>query len=396
MGRRRDVVLAAAALLLAVVLAVVIAPESGDPSYDTRFSTFRNSPHGARALALTLEALEIPVTRRLGPLTADDSITGPLAILAPTRRQTPAELRRLTEWLDEGGTLIYVARTGDSTLRALGLELVDVAGPSDPDEAPDDDDVSTYAKPRPHRWTEGTGIVHGFRRAFADSSAVIQSGAHETLLATDAGEIVALTFRHGEGTVIAWSDAAPLTNEWLRESGAALAFVRAVAEATDDGTRPLVVDEYHHGFRSGGSPITGTLRFLRERPLGHVVLQLGLVAIGLLYLLGRRFGAPYPPAPAHRRSPLEHVEALAGAYRQAGARRTARRLLLAGLARRIGRRLPRDSDDERRLLDDLATHALIGTDRVRELEAEWRRGAETDLVALSEKVDRILTEVKRT
>jgi len=154
-------------------------------------------------------------------------------------------------------------------------------------------------------------------------------------------------------------------------------------------------DEYHHGYRGGGSAVAGTLRFLRDRPWGHAALQWFAAALGLLLLAGRRFGAPVPPAPARRRSPLEHVEALAGAYRQGGARRTARRLLLAGLARRMGRRPPREGDGERETLEKLTSFAAAGP-AAAALRDEWKKGDAADLVALSRDVDRLLEEAKRT
>jgi hypothetical protein len=136
--------------------------------------------------------------------------------------------------------------------------------------------------------------------------------------------------------------------------------------------------------------------FLRRTGLGHAVLQCALAALGLLLLLGRRFGAPVPPPPAERRSPLEHVEALAGAYRQSGARATARRLLVAGMARRMGRKAARDAAAQDEMVSGLAQRMPVAQDAARELGEEWNKGDGADLVALSGKVDRLLQEAKRT
>jgi hypothetical protein len=188
--------------------------------------------------------------------------------------------------------------------------------------------------------------------------------------------------------VIAWSDPAPLSNIALREdSDAALLFARAVA-----GVGSTVhFDEYHHGYRGGGSPVAATLRFLGETRPGHAALQLAAAGLGLLFLLGRRFGAPLAPAPALRRSPLEHVEALAGAYRQAGARRTARRLVLAGLARRL-RTPPPAEGAEAEYLERLAARLPQGRDTARALRAEWARGTRGDLTEFARLADRLITQ----
>jgi hypothetical protein len=96
-----------------------------------------------------------------------------------------------------------------------------------------------------------------------------------------------------------------------------------------------------------------------------------------------------------RRSPLEHVEALAGAYQQAGARDTARRLLLAGLARRLGRRVAHTPAAEGEMLKRLSAHPTAGA-AARELESEWKKGRGADLLALSRNVDRYIDEVNRS
>jgi hypothetical protein len=193
--------------------------------------------------------------------------------------------------------------------------------------------------------------------------------------------------------VIAWSDAYPLVNHTLKRSRGAILFARTTADAAGGDT--LWFDEYHHGFSEGGGTLAGATRFLAQQGAGHAVLQVTVALLGLLLLFGRRFGAPLPPPPARRRSPLEHVEALAGAYRQAGAAQTARRLLMAGLARRLGRRVPREPQAEGELLQRLAAHPTAG-DAARALEAEWKKGGSADLVALSRDVDRYLEEVIRT
>jgi hypothetical protein len=233
-------------------------------------------------------------------------------------------------------------------------------------------------------------VVDGFRRGFDPASAVVN---HAEVLASAGTVPVVLDFRLGKGRVIAWADAYPLVNHTLKNSRAAILFARTAADAA--GGRTLWFDEYHHGFSEGGGTLAGATRFIARQAAGHAVLQITVAVLGLLLLFGRRFGAPLPPPPARRRSPLEHVEALAGAYRQARAAQTARRLLLAGLARRLGRRVPHQPQAEQELLQRLVAHPTAG-DAARALEAEWKKGAGADLVALSRDVDRYLEEVIRT
>ncbi|HEX7049362.1 MAG TPA: hypothetical protein VF188_04035, partial [Longimicrobiales bacterium] len=61
MGSRRERVLVVALVVVMAVLAQFAAPDEQPSAFDPRPSTFHNSPNGARALYLTLEALDIPV-----------------------------------------------------------------------------------------------------------------------------------------------------------------------------------------------------------------------------------------------------------------------------------------------------------------------------------------------
>lgn len=393
MDSGRDRALMAALIVVVAVLAVLATPSEESNEGDVRPSTFRTTAHGANALFLTLEEVGIPVERRLAPYVDGEPLEGPLALLAPMEPPTPEEVEALLYWVEEGGTLLYAVGAWDGPLlEALGLSVSPLA----PDSLSAFERASWEGRPATpgyHRLSAGTPPVEGFRWAFDDTAPAFE-GPLEMLASTSAGDAVVVSYPLGEGRVVAWSDPAPLTNRALRESGGAVLFARAAADAVPEGGA-LVFDEYHHGYRGDGSAVAAVWRFLREAPAGHAALQLGLVGVLTLLFLGWRFGAPYPPPPVRRRSPLEHVEALAGAYRQAGARATARRLLLAGMARRLGRRGPHDVREEKELLERLETRLPVGREAAHRVREEWSRGEKADLVALSRTIDRLLAEVKR-
>lgn len=381
---RRDRLLIVALLVVLAGLALVTESSRRQEIRDMRPSSYLTSPGGTAALYLALEELGIEPERRLTPY-VDDSLHGPLALLAPSEPPTPAELHALAEWIRQGGTLLYAARWRDPTLDTLGIRLEEtsllrssVLGAAAEDEL--------AGRPHPHPFTAGLLEVGGFRQTFSDSVDALVT----PLLSTDEGELLAVEIALGSGRVVAFSDARPLTNRRIGESGAAVLFARAAATAGD----AVTFDEYHHGFRPDGSAVAATLRFLRDDPAGHLALQLGAAAIGLLLLAGARFGAPLPPAPVRRRDPLEHVDALAEAYRQAGAREMPRRLLLAGTLRHLGMRAV--PGEEETAIDHLKTSLPPEhRDAADELEAEWRRGGEADLVALANALDRVRKEGKR-
>jgi hypothetical protein len=387
MRSRRDSVILVVLVGLIVLLAFLVGSRRQQAGNDPRPSTFVQAPLGASALRQVLLELKLPLARRMEPFADAGPLRGPLAVLAPSEPPSPGEVHALAEWVRGGGTLIYAARRRDPTLDTLRLKLRTLARDTGYAELLDRGRAASVAA---GTLTEGVGVVDGFRRGFEPASASLN---HATVLASAGNVPVVLDFRLGKGRVIAWADAYPLVNHTLKNSRAAILFARTAADAA--GGRTLWFDEYHHGFSEGGGTLAGATRFIARQAAGHAVLQITVAVLGLLLLFGRRFGAPLPPPPARRRSPLEHVEALAGAYRQARAAQTARRLLLAGLARRLGRRVPHQPQAEQELLQRLVAHPTAG-DAARALEAEWKKGAGADLVALSRDVDRYLEEVIRT
>ncbi|HEU4884701.1 MAG TPA: DUF4350 domain-containing protein [Longimicrobium sp.] len=385
---RRDTWLVVLLLAIIVALSALAGRQaSRDDSGDPRASTFVRSEGGLAALYWTLQELHVPVARRREPLLDADSLRGTLAIVAPIEGLSADEVAVVAEHVHRGGTLLFVAASydyGGDMYDTLGLHPVLLSGVN-PLTGQDRD-----AAPRPHPWTAGTGPVDGFRRGFSASSPVLRRPGVETLLVVDSLP-VAVTWRLGKGRVIALSDAQPLRNGRLKESGAAHLLARSLAESRDT----IWFDEYHQGFTGDGSLLAGTMMMIRRFVTGPVAIQLLAAALLLMWAGGRRFGAPLQPPPLRRRSPLEHVEALAGAYRQAGARRTVRRLLLAGMARRLGRRAPPDERTGNEMLERLARQSPVGRDAAAELEKEWKRGQSGDLVALTRGVDRLLDEVRR-
>lgn len=393
-GTRLDRVVVAvlgATLVVAVLLAV---PDAAVVSTDPRPSSTRSSPRGTLALFQTLEELDVPVGRRLTPLVGADTLPAVLALLGPTEPLSPREVGALVGRIRAGGALLYAPSPMDALLDTLGLGLIDwweVRGRDAPPLwLPPDARVRPWTvEPTPHRWTEGLGEIRGFDRAFAVGEE--RTGSEDLL--TDGDSLsFAVVVPLGEGRVVAFSDPGPLTNGSIRESGVAPLVVRAARDLTAGGRR-LVFDEYHHGLR-GGSIRGGIAAFLAGHPAGHLALQLAVV--GLLALLGaaRRFGAPEPTPPPPRRSPLEHVDALAQLYREARARRVPRLLLVSGLARRTHRTRPRDAGEVSELLRRLDMAVPAARSGLEGLRRALERTDE-ELVAVSAAVDRVTEELRR-
>jgi hypothetical protein len=388
MGSRGQWALAGALLLLATILALLLSPAEKRSALDPRPSSFRATPQGSLALYLLFEELGFPVDRRLTPFVEADRLRGPLALLAPSQPLTPYEALALSEWVRDGGTLLYAASPDDGLLDTFGLVLRPVVRLSADPYARGSGAVATDG----HRWTADTDSVQGFRRTFADTSAALTLHGAVPLLRADSGGVATLQIPWGEGTVLAWSDHLPLLNRTLSSSGAAPVFIRAAADLAAGDT--IIFAEYHHGFRGGGSPARAVTAFAGTAA-GRMSLQLLVVALGVLLLHGRRFGAPHADRTVPRRSPLEHQQALAEAYRQGGARDTARRLTLAGAVRRLGAGRHR-SDTGHHMISRLATRTGATGESARKLLAEWEKGDEADLVTLAQQADRLVREARQS
>jgi hypothetical protein len=144
---------------------------------------------------------------------------------------------------------------------------------------------------------------------------------------------VVVSWRFGEGQVLWWAGATPLTNAGIREAGNLRLFLNSVTSSSGD---PLSIywDEYFHG-ESGSlwSYVAGT-------PVAWGIAQIGLIAVAVLFTFSRRSGPIAVPAAVSRLSPLEFVETMGGLYQRAGAASIAvevsyRRVRLE-LSRRLG------------------------------------------------------------
>lgn len=370
--RNREWIWGATALVALIAVALVLAPPPRQLATDQRLSTFRTTPDGAGALYATLEQLGTPVDRRLTPLAGVDAVRGPLAILQPTEAPTPSELDSLFAWIEAGGRLI-LAVPAPAVMKRLDVAL---------EYIPQDSGLEPLAD---HRWTAGLDSVGSVYRAFRRDT--LRGPDLRPLAGTREGDHAGVAVLPvGGGEVLLISQASVLSNQRIREKGMAPIIARAAAEWTADGDT-LWFDEYHHGHR-GGSPFRALASFLRDAGPGRMALQLALVGLLALTPAVVRFGAPVERPPPPRRSRLEHVAALGEVYRQAGAEDVARRRLVGGFARRIGRERPLPGE-ELSFLERLEGNVTTGAETVRAVSEAWR--SRTSVMELARRIDDAVT-----
>jgi hypothetical protein len=348
-------------LLLAAALTLAILASRGRRravAFDAPASTYQSGPRGGRAPYDVLARLGVPVERRRTPLfdLARQVRRRPavLVVVAPDRWLAPAEREAVARYVGTGGALVAAGDAGGLPA-CLGWEV----------DRPDSvdrvrlDSALVAAPPGLYRLPPVTRVLRlvekdtvggvtkrdaelrrlgrpGGRvlRELAACTAAVRVGA-DTLLATVGGApvVVRLRFRGG-GRALLVADDAYFRNAAWRSSDVPIVLVPLLAPS-ERGR--VSWDEYHHGHGPGGSLARAALGWMARAPAGWVLWQ--LIAVGGVWLVvtAVRFGPPRPVLDRRRRSPLEHVEALAAGLAGAAGTETAVGLIVSGLRRRLSR-----------------------------------------------------------
>jgi hypothetical protein len=350
---RPRVVLPVVAAIMLLVALLTPQPSIGRMG-DDRLSSHLAGSLGARALAETAERLGFAMSRR-------DSVGAPPAgarggtihaVLAPPVAISGAEAHAYLEAVRAGDALLLVFSERNALSDSLGLWRT-AGGTLYRD--PSDSGSCRRRDLTPSLWPDGKVHLYGLRwlrGAPRDRVvlAALKPNPEGPPITGEAAAGIAL----GLGRVVVIPDPDFLRNDVLRrcEWGADVLAVRMLEWLRAGGDTPrdrLVFDEYHQGFGPAPSALGTSARFLLTHPVGRSLLMLAAAA---LILLAARAPRPLPPVEVERverRDPLEQVDALAHAYEQVGATRTAAARLLRGVRTRAERGSPvarQRSDDE--------------------------------------------------
>ena len=345
MRRRPEIAaitLLVAALVLAALLGRATAPDRSQD--DSRRSSLLAGPAGARGLADALGRLGLTVEARERSLAGVDSepTSRLLVLLDLPEPLARTEIQAVHRYVARGGGLLVAGRS-----RLGACFGFSVAG--------------TGLDSLPVRAAGASGLP--FTRAFlgttplAEECAGLLPASTDTLLATISGRPVAvrLAYRSG-GRVTLLADARFVSNRALRETAAGPVVIPWFLDAHPSA---VVFDEFHQGFAIHGSLLAASARWTFDSPSGWAVLQVAAAGIVLLILAAVRFGPASAGVERRRRSPTEHLDALAAGLERARASEPAVALVVAGLRRRLGRAsfAAPQPDEARRWLDTLARTA---------------------------------------
>ena len=325
MRPRTSLLLAAAGLVIVSWVAASLGEREARPEdRDLRRSTLLTGPAGARAWAEALGLLHVHVARfRLRPGDLPPPAEGMVfAVLDPAIPLSAMDGLRLAAWQASGGNVLAAGPGSNAYIGCFGLAVQPRYGSFAPQQ---DDSLRVNFLLAP---------IEGEKKGSLGQVPVCSAGLYhaDTLLALPTGEPVALRIQPDSGGVaLLVADGGLFANRTIRETGAGEFTLGLVSGSF---TR-VIVDEYHQGFGPGGGMLRAARRWLVTTPAGWAIIQLGIVATIALLLGAIRFGPARRVIERRRRSPLEHVHALATALAAAGGHEVAVSLVVRGLRRRL-------------------------------------------------------------
>lgn len=335
------------ALLAVFVLLAILTPEASNDGRagDSRLTTSGTGSQGASVVYELARRLGWRVDRRLTTTDAVDPAATIDAVLDPPLPPTPTEAHRVLEHVRRGGALLYVMGLSTPIADSLHVFLarsgmLDTAGAGAvTGSCPTGNNGAAMLWPTPQPLLSGLRLRGGipaagtvFVRRLHDPS--------ETADSVRTDRVVAVGFPFAAGRIVVVADPDVLRNDVLRVCrwGLDVAAVRMLEYLRDGGATPrttIVFDEYHQGYGLHPGSIRGILMYLGDTHSGRLLAQLLVAALLLLVAAGARTVPPRPDRTAERRSPLEHVDALAMAYEHTAATRLATQRLVRGVRRRV-------------------------------------------------------------
>jgi hypothetical protein len=319
-----------AGLLSLVFLAVLITPsgEAGRPysSYSTGSQGLRLSHDLIDRLGWKPEVREVPFS---------DTLTNPAPIQVVVNSNiSDREAGDLLAFVRRGGSLLVAG--GNPNIRdSLGLVPVGDGKLAEVISTPNCESRGTW---QAELTQVAYGAAMGADRPLPDDTVGFGKVDFEARRERPAhAGRAAIGMPFGAGRIVAIAEPGFLTNDVIRrcELEADVEYVRMIEYLSRDRSRVRVAfDEYHHGYGARGGSLAAIRMYLGGTPSGRMLAQIALGGLLLLFAAAPRPLAPRDPARVARRSPIEHADALAHAYRGVGATRTATERLLAGVRRR--------------------------------------------------------------
>jgi hypothetical protein len=264
-------------------------------------STYSSGSGGARAAYLLLQDLHYKVSRweRSPTELLGEPGVAVLILADPLQTPTKEEREALQSFVDEGGQVLF---TGARIQSFFPEAKVDTENPTL--------EWKTFSADFPSNYSFGAPKI------------VLQAGttwqapvASQLPLYGETRAPVVVSWRIGEGRILWWAAATPLTNSGISREGNLNLFLNAMSSPLpgDQGAVQIYWDEYFHGQR------TSLWSYVRKTPVAWGLAQVAVLGLIVFFTFGRRSGPVMLPPVVSRLSPLEFVDTLGGLYERAGA-----------------------------------------------------------------------------
>lgn len=276
-------------------------------------SSLATTKPGAGALYQLLDSLGYHVARLTQPWSALNATQSLLVVIEPlSRTPEPAEIAPLQHWIEQGGTLLYIAAkvprgedpqdtvAGDMSLKTVPADLSHPA-PAVAD-SPYTDHVTTIAATSTLRIVPSA--TAGYQVLFRDGLGIL--AAHKPL---------------GKGHVVLVTDDQLATNAGIKSDDNAIFLVNIASAATHLQDGSVVFDEYHHGVGFETEVEGASESLFGNMPPALRFTLLDLSAFGLLLVfVGNRRSRPLRRVPEVAFRPTaDYVNSMARLHKRAGA-----------------------------------------------------------------------------
>jgi hypothetical protein len=355
-GDRKVLIVTGILLVLMLAATLLVAtPEQESPGYP---STYSAASSGGKAAFLLLKESGYKVERwERSALELPSEPRGTLLILMdPFVPASEVERHALRDFLGKGGRVLVSGRMGGTLVPEFDLQW--------PQKLADIDlDPKVFPAVLPSPLTRGVPEIRLALQARWGN----KYRAHLPLYRRDQ-DVVAVTYRVGQGQVIWWANSSLLSNAGLMEKGNLELLLNVTGVP---GGQQILWDEYYHGRRRS------LWSYFETTPLAWSVAQFGLLILAVVITFSRRSGPVRAPEAESRLSPLEFVETLGGLYARAHAAPAAVEIAHQRFRYLLGRRLGLPPDTAAAELARSA-HDRLGADGELRSTLEQARAAAGD------------------
>jgi hypothetical protein len=285
-------------LVFLLTVSVIFAPPGEQPESPIP-STYSSQSGGAEAAYILLSKLDYPVQRWEEPPTElKGELDNALLILAePIQSPSEKERQALKDFVLGGGHVLFTGSAISTFFPDANVSRI-----------PPDPDFQSFSPSIP------SGLARGAQHVSIQPKAMWGKLQESQLALYGTSESAAVvTWKFGKGQILWWAGSTPLTNAGITREENLAFFLNSVADWTGDEGYYIYWDEYFHGQRSS------IWNYVGRTSLPWGMLQLGLLALAILFTFSRRSGPTFTPATVSRLSPLEFVDTLGGLYEHAGA-----------------------------------------------------------------------------